>query len=398
MNITVKRCGLCQHDHFEPIETFQSQPVSSALYEAPVTQNPLSFDLSLVRCKRCQLIQLVDYPTSSALKLQYDWMTYNEPERHLDDLVSQLTERFKLNNNSKLLGVSYKDATTLTRFENNIHASASTIDYADHTLATDYYGMETIQAVLADNQFMQDKAKQIGRYDIILARHILEHATDMLSVINNLRRLLKEDGHIIFEVPEASKIFQQQNYPFIWEDHISYLFIEDIRAISEYANMSLDFISVYEYAYENSLIFSFSSGVDDEHTLDQPASKKEDLLASFKTALPNKIQYWQDTLSLYKRKGYRICLFGAGHLSVKFINYYQLADYLDLIVDDNPHKTGMYLPADVAKIMPSSSIDCESQPVLCLSTLSPEAETKVIENKHRFFCHPNVTVLQAFSS
>jgi hypothetical protein len=55
-------------------------------------------------------------PAQSVLS-RYDWIVYNEPESHLDRMVDDLISLTGLKKNSSILGLTYKDDTTLERFK-----------------------------------------------------------------------------------------------------------------------------------------------------------------------------------------------------------------------------------------------------------------------------------------
>ena len=76
-------------------------------------------------------------------------------------------------------------------------------------------------------------------------------------------------------------------------------------------------------------------------------------------------------------------MFGAGHLSVAFISIMEIADLIDFIIDDNPHKKDMMMPIGDIEILGSDSL--YSRKVnLCLLGLNPQNQPKVIANHITF--------------
>ena len=81
----------------------------------------------------------------------------------------------------------------------------------------------------------------------------------------------------------------------------------------------------------------------------------------------------------------------AGHLAVKYVNFYDLAPMLIGVIDDNPNKLGRFMPGSGLPIIGSASLD-SGEVDLCLLTLNPESEKKVrntrkqyLENGGRFY-------------
>jgi hypothetical protein len=85
-------------------------------------------------------------------------------------------------------------------------------------------------------------------------------------------------------------------------------------------------------------------------------------------------------LQALRMQGQRVALFGAGHLAAKFINFYGLADSLIGVIDDNPNKLGRYMPGSKLPIIGSACLE-KGEVDLCILTLNPESEQKVLKAK-----------------
>jgi len=76
-------------------------------------------------------------------------------------------------------------------------------------------------------------------------------------------------------------------------------------------------------------------------------------------------------------------VFGAGHLAAKFLNLFDLQDLVYCVIDDNPHKLGLRMPGSGVPVRPSSVL-IDEKIDLCLLSLSPESEKKVIADKQAY--------------
>ncbi len=97
---------------------------------------------------------------------------------------------------------------------------------------------------------------------------------------------------------------------------------------------------------------------------------------NFATSFAARKSAIQSMLNDRLKKGWRIALFGAGHLAAKFVNFYQLKDKFVGVIDDSPHKQNHYLPGSALPVIASTCLDT-GEIDLCLLTLSPESEAKV---------------------
>ena len=88
-------------------------------------------------------------------------------------------------------------------------------------------------------------------------------------------------------------------------------------------------------------------------------------------------------LKEYRRDQGKIALFGAGHLACAFVNFLGLKEDIAFFVDDNSNKKGLFMPGSRLPIYGSHSL-LEEHIKLCLLSLNPLSEEKVIANNKNF--------------
>jgi hypothetical protein len=91
----------------------------------------------------------------------------------------------------------------------------------------------------------------------------------------------------------------------------------------------------------------------------------------------------QEYLRDYRRRRGPIALFGAGHLACTWLGVLAVEDVIDCVIDDNPHKRGLYMPGSRLPIVGSSAL-VERHISLCLLSLNPIGEEKVLAAHGRF--------------
>jgi hypothetical protein len=104
---------------------------------------------------------------------------------------------------------------------------------------------------------------------------------------------------------------------------------------------------------------------------------------AFAASLSARRESLRTFLTRFRREQGRIALFGAGHLACTWIHLLGLRDLIDFVVDDNPHKQGLFMPGSRLPIRGSSSLVSEGIRLALLSA-NPEAEPRIIAKNRAF--------------
>lgn len=368
-------CPCCLEHAVEQRLDLGDQPASNRFPSDPHARS-VTHPLRLGSCLHCGLIQLIEPIPEALVRTPHDWIVYNEPEGHLDQLVDALLP--VTDATSRILGLTYKDRTTLARLARRGRPQIAEV-HPDRDLEIDdpCAGLETIQARLTPER-VQTYTRTHGLADMLLVRHILEHA----HAPHRFLQALKELGHtgslFVFEVPDARKFLAMQDHTFIWEEHISYFTPDTLRTLLQSNGFDIVSTRIAPYPLEDSLIM-VAQRTDQVMTNEKTALSKdtEHALMRFADAFGRTGQRLRQVLESVRKEGKQVILFGAGHLSAKFINFYGLKDLIHCVIDDNANKQGRFLPGSGCPIVPSSHIN-DPNIGLCLLALSPESEARVM--------------------
>ncbi len=332
--------------------------------------------LELLVCDTCGLGQLSKPISPSVVRSRFDWITYNEPEGHLDNLVDLLVASSQLSTQAKIVGITYKDDSTLARFqEKGIADTYRLKQEADLRIDVSLASLETIQQVLTP-ELAEHIASKIGQADILMVRHILEHAHHPNRLLDACNRLCKPDGLMVFEVPDCRKVLEGHDHCFLWEEHISYFTPDTLRTFLLANGYAETDMKIYPYPMEDSLVAIVrnvrSSPIGTGAHVDSELAR----LGGFAGSLHARGRDIKAYLEELQTAGKHVALFGAGHLAAKFINFYALVDCLVGVIDDNPNKLGRLMPGSNLPIIGSGCLETGDVD-LCLLTLNPESEQKV---------------------
>jgi hypothetical protein len=319
------------------------------------------------------------------VKPRFDWITCFEPEAHLDNLVEKLINLPGIDNNSLIGAYSFKDDSTIDRLNNKGYKNTWRID-PEHDLNVDKFSnIETYQHEFTIEKSIEIK-KKYGQADILLVRHVVEHAYNINKFIDAIRLLVRPNGYILWELPSCEKPLNSGDCTMIWEEHIHYFTEFTFRQFLINQEFYVNSFSIISYPMEDCIV-AITQNLVNKKT--DTIVKREVVDNEIKRAkkyleiIQKNILDIPIKLSNIKKKSGKIAIFGAGHATVAFISILGLEHLIDFIVDDNPNKINKKLPAGNIPIIHSSELYIQDIKI-CLLGTNPQSHTKIID-KHRDF-------------
>jgi hypothetical protein len=376
-------CTVCNGSSLQRSLDIGRQPPSNRFLFPGTESEEECYSLSLGYCDDCGTIQLVDRMPIEAIRPRFDWLANSEPEGHLDDLTEKLIALPGINVDARVLGICYKDHSTLQRLSAQGFRQVASVTPDDLPAVSFLFGLETLQHSLSDSSVIETLRNQYGATDVLLVRHMVEHAESAARFLTALRDLLVPGGYMVVEFPDNERILQRSHHAFIWEEHFSYFTESSFRNLANRVGATVVRFERYRYPFEDALVavLRFDSS---NQVVGEPNRGILDDLQAFAESYPVERARWHDTLSSLKSSGEAIAVFGAGHLAVKVINFMGLAPFIDCVIDDHPKKTGLRMPGSHLPIVPSSDLVLRNIRT-CISTVSPESEIRVRQKLTDYF-------------
>ncbi len=372
-------CHFCHSSNVAQLLDLGQQPISNRFLKNQ-DESEKTYPLVMNQCRECGLIQVNEPVPASELRPPYDWITYSEPERHLDSLVEIIRDLPGIRPDSTFCGITFKDDSTLARLQKLGFSKTRRLDpCVDLDIKDKGAGAETIQAHLTPQRALAIVEKS-GKFDVVILRHILEHVHQVAGFIRALKGLLNDGGYIVFEVPDCSKSLETYDYTTLWEEHTLYFTPVTFKNALNVSGFMIERYECYPYPFENSLvgIVRVTTTIKQPHLpkeiLDQELTRAD----RFAHELPRKADALQKLLKEYRLEKGKIALFGAGHLACAFVNMLGIKDYIDFFVDDNPNKRGLFMPGCQRPIYDSGALHRENVG-LCLLSLNPLNESKIVQ-------------------
>ncbi len=350
-------------------------------------------------CQHCGIMQLLDPFPAAELQPKVEWITYTEPEGHLDDLADQLASR--LPTTAFILGVSFKDDSTLERLQKKGFRTQRLELAVDLDIFNPGAGVETIQGQLTVARAKM-LSKKYGRADALIVRHILEHAYDIPQFLQAIKELLTPGGYAVFEVPDCSKQLELLDYSALWEEHLVYFTPGTYQNCFVQHGFTIERLDIVPALMESSIV-AVVRAAEIEGMVEKTVAPPDQTLSTEEIKNEVKrVQTFTNSFPLQKKilqsyfRQHRAAVFGAGHFSCLLIN--ALALPVQYIIDDNPHKKGLYLPGSHLPIYGSEVLvdgskkytSPEAPPKICVLAINPSREQDLVQRfkttTFRSFC------------
>lgn len=374
-------CRLCGQS-LELLLDFGPQPLCNRFLPEPSAAE-VRYPLQLGQCPSCGLLQLIQ-PVPAAILRPPKPMRYNEAESHLDRLVDRLTALPGVAPEARVCGLTGKDASTIDRLKRRGFANAACLDpRRDLGVEDAAAGLETIQERISAGA-LDGLANHREACQLVIARHILEHAHDLRRFVDGVRGLLAPGGYLVFEVPDFTNSLLEGNYSTLWEEHVVYLTKATFPAVLQRLGFQVRETLTYPSPIEDLLVGVVQAGEQGcaaAHEVDLAEERAR--AQAYAARLPAVRDAWARALAGERGAGGQVALLGAGHPAIMFLNLLRLQGAIDFAVDDDPAKCGWWLPGSHLPVCPSEAL--YARPArLCLISVAAEQEDKVLRRHRRF--------------
>lgn len=365
---------------------FGLQPICNRFPSSP-EEPEARFPLALALNESSGLLRLRDPISPDELRPRVGWISYQEPEEHLDTMLSKVVSAAQLRPDARILGVSRYDQTAVTHLGHLGFTNGRVLDPALHLALPAGSGTESVQARIRPES-MVALEKEIGRFDLIIARYILEHTHDLAVFCRGLSVLLNDRGLILFEVPDFTPSLEAGEYCNVWEEHAFYFTPASLRHFFSDHDFDILAEQMYLYPLENSFIVLIKPSTGRALPLSD-TNPRLDCAQRFAAQFSQRKQQVRASLERL-RSGGPLAMLGAGHLGTKFVNFMEVADLISFVADDHPRKCGLFLPGSRLPIKPTRAL-LQQSVRSCLLSVRPEREDAALKNLSEFLARGGET-------
>jgi len=360
-------CRGCGSHDLELVFSLKPSPIGDAYVTSEQVNVPQPcYPIDLHMCKLCGLAQIVDIIDPNVLYGDYIYVTESSLglKVHFRDYSQTVISRCNLKPGSLVIDIGSNDGTLLSNFQ-KAGMNVLGIEPASHIAKeANLNGINTLDEFLSP-QLATSIVTEYGSARLITSNNVFANIDDLKSWVEAIKILLSDDGVYVFESFYLADVINNMVFDFIYHEHLSAFSVKPIKLLFE--SIGLELIVVEHVQTKGgSLRYYVQSSegplVDDGSVEKFLASENNEGLYNKETylAYSKKInqlkEKTQNILAKVKSDGKSIAGFGASITCTTLIYHFEIGEYIDYLVDDNPAKQGrfspgLHLPVYVSKVL-----------------------------------------------
>lgn len=361
-------CRLCGSHKLKSVLRLEPTPPANAFVarDALDIAQPV-FPLDLYFCESCGHVQLLDVVAPETLFENYVYVSGTSPVfvRHFQDYANAVISNYPPPEDGLVIDIGSNDGTLLGFFQ-NAGLKVLGIDPAkDIAAQATKAGIETIPKFF-DKAVATDILKDHGRASVITANNVFAHADDLGGIVDDVVRLLTDDGVFIFEVSYLADVFEDVLFDTIYHEHLSYHSVEPLTKFFTAHGMTLNRVDRIDTHGGSIRCYVQKSGQD--HAIDESVARciehehrlgvhKAGELKEFARKIETMRTQLTKQLKEIKAAGKSIAGYGAPAKATTLMYHFGLdQSVIDFIADDSPLKQGLFSPGLHIPVLPSQAI------------------------------------------
>jgi SAM-dependent methyltransferase len=221
-------CRTCQSTDIDLVLDLGLSPIANRYITSSDFMDELVYPLAIAICNKCKIVQTTEtLPRESIFEENYAYFSSTSSSwlRHSKEFAGQVTERFALSKNSRVVEIASNDGYLLQFFKEldiqvmGVEPTISTASVA-HAM-----GIPTIVDFFGATKLGDLRAKDLKNADLIVANNVLAHVPDLKDFIHGMKEVLNQEGVISIEIPHLMEMVRNNAFDTIYHEHYSYFSI-----------------------------------------------------------------------------------------------------------------------------------------------------------------------------
>lgn len=346
-------CRGCESQNYTVLLDMGELPLANAFVADECgTKDQFREKLTLIMCDDCRLIQIREEVPREILFGDYLWVTgtSSTAKSHAEWLSGWLRDRYYTKAQPFLLEVASNNGFFLEHYQ-KVGFDILGVDPSNLAEEADRRGLPSIRDFFG-HSVAEDVRNKRGYADVIVARNVLGHASELRDLVAGIKHLLSPQGYFVLEVPYAFFLRNELQYDTIFHEHLSYFTVGTVSGLMQRFGLKITEITFVQMNggsmlceivhEENPIPRGDQSFLDFENLIQLNAPEGWRNFA--KSVEAQRIAFTELLRSL-KDSGKRVAGYGAAAKCMTMLNYCGIStDLIAIMGDANPRKQGLLCP------------------------------------------------------
>lgn len=361
------KCRCC-HQKIIKFFSLNKMPLVNSFLKKEELPNEKKYDLSIGFCPHCYLVQLIKTVSPNELFRHYLYFSSNSQTflEHARETANYLTKRLKLNSKSLVLEIASNDGTQLQYFK-NLGIPILGIDPAENIAEiANKKGIKTIAEFYNYDLARKLLKEQNIKADLIYGANVLAHVPKIVDFVKGVRINLRKKGTAVFEFPYLRGLFENK-FDIIYHEHVFYYSLLALMNLFKKAGLEIYDVEQSRMQGGSLRIFVSYAGSFKIKNKVHKLLKRELRDGFNKISKYREIKFKVNKLKVnlisllqrLKKQNKRIAAYSAPAKGNILLNFFDLKNYLDFIVDKAKEKQGLYTPGTHLQVFPPEKIILE---------------------------------------
>ena len=364
-----KHCRLCNSDRITTVFRLNDTPLEDQFLVTDTIAQPV-YPLVLAMCEDCGYLHLPDIVSPEASYADYVYVSGVTVglRGHYDQYAEQIAADFGIAAGSLIVDLGSNDGSMLSSFKRLGYRTLGVEPAGNIARLANQQGLETINDFFTET-VARKIAAEYGAPGVVTANYMYANIDDVVGFTKSAAKLLAPDGIFVVQTgyhPEQMKI---RMFDYIYHEHFSYFTVEVLKKLFDACGLEL--IDAQKTAPKGGSVRIVAQLKGGARTVNASVEKLiaeeqaagmhlPDTYRKFALEIDESKHRLLDLLKSLKAEGKKIAGFGASHSTTTLIYHFELAPYIDYLVDDNQLKHGKYSPGYHLPVFPSEKLQSDA--------------------------------------
>ena len=357
------QCRICRKN-MKPFMTFGRMPIANGFLLPEMIDKEYFFELQPSFCSHCNMFQLAEQPAPEQMfheNYAFFASTSRYMQTHFESFATTVMDQFLADRRDPfVVELGSNDGIMLRHFKRRgyrhlgVEPSANVAEVARSQgveTQVGFFGKELADSIVGDH----------GHADAVLAANVMCHISDLSSVMEGIRRILKRDGILMFEDPYLGDMIAKTSYDQIYDEHV-FIFsaLSVSRAFEPYGLELIDLVPQMTHGGSMRYVLAPRNTRHSSPMVAQVLVKERaqgldlpETYLRFKANCETSRAQLMVLLNNLCRDGKRVLGYGATSKSTTVTNYCGItSEHLEFISDTTPLKQGKLSPGTHIPVRP----------------------------------------------